>query len=158
MFSPATAAAQLMHAPRVLKVQVIAPPTLNLLNDNRLNEAFVARVRETFNRCGFPVPIEATRPVEDASKIPHLLTIKVAAWKMDHSGNFDCTFTANLKAPQRSLDLGVFSNTTIHWRGGIAADGISTPVVEANNEAFEQLCAEVSGYFGLPSLITELSA
>ena len=158
MVSPAKATAQLMSAPKDLKIQVIAPPTLNLLNDNRLTEAFISRVREAFNRSGFPIQIQAIRPVEDAAKVPYTLTIKVAAWKLDPAGDIDCTFTATLKTPQRTQDLSVFSNTTVQWRGSIDRLGASNPIVNVNNEAFYELCNEICASFGQPHMTIELSA
>ena len=113
VFLPGCATPPKVEVPGTLKVQVYVPPSWNLLLDDRIAEAFTDRVADVFHRSGFGFPIENVRTVEDPAKEPYLLTIRLTDWRITHLGNIDCTFTAQLKTPQSSGNLGVYTNTSM---------------------------------------------
>lgn len=140
---PACATTQRPEIPGTLKVQVNVPPSWSVLVDDRVSEAFVDRVREVFVRSGFDRPVEEVRYVEDASKLPYLLTINLTDWRINRVGAIDCTFSASLQTPRGTRQLGFYSNTTMRWFGGPGRFGLSRSFEEAAEGAVHQLCDDV---------------
>ncbi len=144
MILPAGAATPVAPEATQLKVQVIAPPTWNLLIDDKVSEALVARVREVFSRAGFALPVDELRPMESPSKVPYLLTLNLTEWRINRVGNIDCTFTANLKTPRGTRELGIYSNTTMQWLGGRGRFGLSQGFVAAAEGALRDLSTDLA--------------
>lgn len=131
------------EVPGTLKVTVNVPPTWNMLIDDRVSEAFTDRVRDVFYRAGFDRPVEELRYVEDPSKVPYLLTINLLDWRINRIGNIDCTFGATLQTPRGTRDLGLYTNTTMRWFGGIGRWGLARSFEEAAEGAIRSLCDAV---------------
>jgi len=123
-----------------------------MLLDDRISEAFVDRVREVFYRAGFDRPVEEIRLVEDAEKMPYLLTINLTDWRINRIGNIDCTFTANLRTPVGTKDLGVYTNTTMRWLSGPGRWGLAQSFEDAAEGAIRELCDAVMKSELLPNL------
>lgn len=141
-----------VEVPGALKVQVNVPPSWNLLLDDRISDAFVDRVRESFQRSGFSRPVEEVRYVEDPAKVPYLLTINLTDWRITRIGNVDCTFTANLKTPEGTRQLGIYTNTTMRWLTGPGRFGLSRSFDEAAEGAIRNLCQDIAATELLPDL------
>jgi hypothetical protein len=135
-----------------LKVHVNVPPSWNLLLDDRISEAFVDRVRDVFYRSGFDRPVEQVRSVEDPGKQPYLLTINLAEWRINRVGNIDCTFTAELKTPRGTKNLGVYTNTSMRWLEGVGRWGLARSFGDAAEGAIGDLCEAVAKSELLPGL------
>jgi hypothetical protein len=136
----------------VLKVTVNIPPSWNMLLDDRISEAFVDRVREVFYRAGFDRPVEEVRSVEEPEKQPYLLTINLTDWRINRIGNIECTFTADLRTPQGSKNLGVYTNTTMRWLSGPGRWGLARSFEDAAEGAIRDLCTAVAKSELLPGL------
>lgn len=149
---PACATLPQPEVPGTLKVTVNVPPSWNLLVDDRVAEAFTDRVREVFHRAGFDRPVEEVRYVEDPAKVPLLLTINLHTWRINRLGNIDCTFSASLKTPRGTRDLGLYANTTTRWFGGIGRWGWARSFEEAAEGAIHNLCDAVAKSELLPGL------
>lgn len=141
---PACATTQSPETPDALKVLVNVPPNWNMLLDDRVSEAFTDRVREVFYRAGFDRPVEEMRSVEDPAKVPYLLTIHLTEWRINRAGNIDCTFNASLQTPRGTRDLGLYTNTTMRWFGGIGRWGLARSFEEAAEGAIHDLCDAVA--------------
>ena len=133
-----------------LKVQVIVPPTWNLLIDDKVSEALVDRVRDVFYQAGFTQPVDELRRVEDPSKVPYLLTIHLTEWRINRIGLIDCTFTANLKTPRGTRDLGLYTNTSMQWLDGPGRFGLSRAFVETAEGALRTLYTHLANCDLLP--------
>jgi len=137
------ATTQQPEVPGTLKVAVNVPPTWNILLDDRISEAFTDRVRDVFHNAGFDRPVEEVRYPEDSEKLPYLLTINLVEWRINRIGNIDCTFSASLRTPQGTRDLGLYTNTTMRWFGGIGRWGLARSFEEAAEGAIHDLCDKV---------------
>lgn len=139
----ACATTQKPEVPGTLKVTVNVPPTWNVLLDDRVSEAFADRVRDVFYRAGFDRPVEELRYVEDPAKVPYLLTINLLDWRINRIGNIDCTFAATLKSPRGTRELGMYTNTSMRWFGGIGRWGLARSFEDAAEGAVRDLCDAV---------------
>lgn len=144
MFLSARAATRPVTDADALKVQVIVPPTWNLLIDDKVSEALVERMRDVFYRAGFTRPLEEVRSFEIPSKVPYLLTINLTEWRINRVGNIDCTFTANLKTPRGTRELGQYTNTTMQWLDGRGRFGLSRAFVDAAEGALRDLYTDLA--------------
>jgi hypothetical protein len=159
---PARAATPSAPVPGTLKVQVIVPPTWNTLVDDHISAGLVDRVRDVFYRAGFDRPIEEVRYVEDPAKDEYLLTINLVDWRMNRIGNVDCTFSASLRTPRGTRDLGLYNNTSMLWFRGLGRFGLSQSFDEAAEGAIRDLCiavqkSELLPDFRRPEVISALS-
>ncbi len=134
-----------------LKVQVIVPPTWNLLIDDKVSESLVDRVRDVFYRAGFTMPVSELRLPEDPSKVPCLLTINLTEWRINRIGNIDCACTASLKTPRGTRELGLYTNTTMQWLDGPGRFGLSRSFVEAAEGALRTLYTDLAHSDLLPN-------
>lgn len=152
MSSPLARAAN-PSAPKTdaLKVQVIVPPTWNLLSDDKVGEALADRVRDVLYRAGFTLPVSELRLVEDPSKVPYLLTINLTEWRINRIGGIDCSFTASLKTPRGSRELGLYPNATTQWLDAPGRFGLSRKFVEAAEGALRTLCTDLANSELLPN-------
>lgn len=148
----ACATTQQPEVPGTLKVTVNVPPSWNLLLDERISEAFTDQVRDAFYRAGFDRPVQEVRSVEDPAKAPYLLTVNLVEWRINRIGNIDCTFSATLKTPRGTRDLGLYTNTTMRWFGGIGRWGLARSFEDAAEGAIRDLCAAVAKSELLPGL------
>lgn len=146
------ATTQPSEVPGTLKVAVNVPPSWNMLLDDRVSEAFTDQVREVFRRAGFDRPVQEVRYPEDPEKLPYLLTINLVDWRINRIGNIDCTFSATLETPRGKHDLGLYTNTTMLWFGGIGRWGLARSFEEAAEGAIHNLCEAVAKSELLPGL------
>lgn len=95
-----------------VNVMVNLPPTTSLIYADRIADVFTDEVRHVFRQAGFARPIENIRYVDDPTA-PNLLTINLMEWRFDRLGNITCTFTADLKTPRGTRNLGVYTDTSL---------------------------------------------
>lgn len=127
-----------------LKVQVNVPPSWDPLLDDDIAAAFTDQVREIFQRAGHRHPVEELRSVEDPAKAPYLLTVNLTEWRINRAGNIACTFGATLRTPQGERDLGLYTNTTMRWIGGLGRWGLARSFEEAAVGAIRNLCDTIA--------------
>jgi len=99
--------------PPRLQLTVGVPPSMSILRDEEISEAFAYRVSSILKEQGLRGRI---RYVDDWEKpVPDIpvLAIELREWRVDRSGFVDCTFTASINTPAGSRRLGVFTGTSI---------------------------------------------
>jgi hypothetical protein len=67
------------------------------------------------------------------------LTINLSEWRMNHIGNIDCTFTANLQTDKTTRHLGIFSGMSFRWMSGPGRFGLADAFGDAAEDAARQL-------------------
>jgi hypothetical protein len=125
--------------PGTLQVQINIPPSWRPLLEDRVSEAFASYVIDVFRRQGYQGDITEVRWYEEPSPGCCLLTINLTEWRMNHIGNIDCTFTANLQTEQANRHLGIFSGMSFRWMSGPGRFGLSDAFGEAAEDGIRQL-------------------
>lgn len=140
--------------PSALRVHVNVPPSWNMLIEDRVSMAFADVVRDVFHRQGFDRPVEEARfaSLDELDRIPYLLTINLNEWRMTRIGNIECRFTASLQTPRGTRNLGVYTNTTMRWLGGIGRFGLARSFEEAADGAITDMCRDIAKSELLPDL------
>jgi hypothetical protein len=80
------------------------------------------------------------------------LTINLTEWRMNHIGNIDCTFTANLQTEQTTRHLGVFSGMSFRWMSGPGRFGLADAFGDAAEDGIRQLYDAVARTELVPGL------
>lgn len=145
------AADEAPHGPS-LKVEVVTPPSWNLLMDDRVSEWFVDGVRAELARQGFEGQVDEIRYPDDPGKAPFLLTINLAEWRMSRAGFVDCTLTATLHTPDGERRLGVYHHSLPRWMGGFGRWGLQRTFEETADEVVARLCRDLVRSEMLPGL------
>jgi hypothetical protein len=140
--------------PGTLAVHVNVPPHWNIFLEDRIAEAFTDQVREVFHKAGFDKPVNEIRYFEDVDRAPYLLTINLNEWRINRVGMIECTFSADLKTPQATKHLGIYTHTTMRWIGGPGRFGLARSFEEAADGAIRDLCNDVAKTELLPGLHT----
>ena len=125
--------------PGTLQVQVNVPPSWEAMFEDQITEAFVSYIADVFRRQGYKREIAEVRWFEEPSPGCCLLTINLTEWRMNHIGNIDCTFTANLQTERAMRHLGVFSGMALRWMSGPGRFGLSDAFGDAAEDAIRQL-------------------
>jgi len=103
--------AQDTRPPR-LQVTVNVPPTMSILHDEEIAEAFAYRVASILHEEGFRGRIGIVDGDPLFPNVP-VLAINLLEWRVDRIGNVDCTFGAELQSPRGNHRLGMFSGTAM---------------------------------------------
>lgn len=103
--------------PPVLKVEVKAPVSWNLLPTDRFPECFAASLSDALTRQGLSLPVTELRSIENPAKVPYLLRVEITEWRIADAGDIACTFSARLKTPAGERRLGEYSAT--RWAPGV---------------------------------------
>lgn len=125
--------------PGTLQVQVNVPPSWQPMFEDRVTEAFVSYIYDIFRRQGFKGEIVEVRWHDEPSPGCCLLTINLTEWRMNHIGNIDCMFTANLQTQNATRHLGIFSGMAFRWMSGPGRFGLSDAFGDAAEDAIRQL-------------------
>jgi hypothetical protein len=140
--------------PGTLQVQVIVPPTWQPMFEDRITEAFVSNLIDVFRRQGYKGEIVEVRWFEEPSAGCCLLTINLTEWRMNHIGNIDCMFTANLQTGRATRHLGIFSGMAFRWMSGPGRFGLSDAFEDAAEDAVRQLYFSLAKTELVPGLRT----
>lgn len=125
--------------PGTLQVQVNVPPSWQPMFEDRITEAFVSNMIDVFRRQGYKGEIAEVRWFEEPSPGCCLLTINLTEWRMNHVGNLDCMFTANLQTDRAIRHLGIFSGMAFRWMSGPGRFGLADAFEDAAEDAIRQL-------------------
>lgn len=107
--------------------------------EDRVTEAFVSYIADVFRRQGYKGDIAEVRWHEEPSPGCCLLTINLTEWRMNHIGNIDCTFTANLQTERTTRHLGVFTGMAFRWMSGPGRFGLADSFEDAAEDAIRSL-------------------
>ena len=109
-----------------------------MLEDD-ITDAFVSYIIDVVRRQGYKGEIAEVRWFEEPSPGCCLLTINLTEWRMNHIGNIDCTFTANLQTDRATRHLGIFSGMAFRWMSGPGRFGLADAFGDAAEDAIRQL-------------------
>jgi hypothetical protein len=125
--------------PGTLQVQINIPPTWRPLLEDDVAEAFASYIFDEFRRQGYRGEIKEVRSYEEPSPGCWLLSINLTEWRMNHLGNIDCTFTANIQSERASRHLGIFSGMSFRFMSGPGRFGLADAFGDAAEDAIRQL-------------------
>ncbi len=132
-----------VQSPETVNVLVNLPPTASLIYADRIADAFTDEVRHVFYQAGFTRPIENIRYVDKPGDASQLLTINLMDWRFDPLGNIECTFTAELKTPRGTRNLGVYTDTSLRISRSFGPWGVADAFEEAAQGAIADLVRAV---------------
>jgi hypothetical protein len=138
--------------PGTLQVQINIPPSWRPMLEDRISEAFASYIFDVFRRQGYQGDITEVRSYEQPSQGCCLLTINLTEWRMNHIGNIDCSFTANLQTERANRHLGIFSGMSFRWMSGPGRFGLSDAFGEAAEDAIRQLYDSIAKTELVPGL------
>lgn len=112
---PLKAASKKEHADRPLRLQVTVnvPVSMNTIRDDDIADAFAYRVATALHEQGFKGRVKYVDSYETPQTEVPLLEINLVEWRVDRTGNVDCTFGASLSGPLGKKNLGLFSGTSL---------------------------------------------
>ena len=99
--------------PARLQVTVGVPPSMSVLRNEEIAEAFGYRVAAFLHEQGFHGRIRYIDPWESPNPERPVLAVELQEWRVDHSGFVDCSFTAELVTAGSKQNLGMFHGTSI---------------------------------------------
>jgi hypothetical protein len=99
--------------PARLQVAVNVPPTMSILYNEEVAEAFGYRVASFLHEQGFRGRIRYLDPWDSPAAEAPVLNVSLQEWRVDRAGFVDCTFTAVLESGGARQNLGIFTGTSI---------------------------------------------
>lgn len=128
-----------VSGPNALQVQVVVPPSWRPMFEDRVSDAFVNEIADEFDRQGFNGRIGQLYPSDQPAPGTPVLTINLVEWRMDVTGNINCTFTASVQDNGMARSLGTFSGMSLRWMSGPGRFGMADSYDKAAQDAIEQL-------------------
>lgn len=128
--------------PRALTVQVNIPAAWNPIVTDRIADDFVDAMRTLLEARGYTGAVESLGYVEDAERVPYLLTINLIEWRMRRTGLIDCTLTASLQTPRGKRELGLYQHSSLHL-AGTGRFLLDRDFDEAASGALDRLCRDI---------------
>lgn len=147
---PACATVNTPEVPGTLNVHVNVPPQWNMFWNDRVTMAFVDVARDVFHNEGFERPVEEVTYFEDIERAPYLLTLNLHQWRIDRLGQVECTFTADLRTPAGTKNLGVYTHSELWGYHGPGRFGLAQSFEEAADGALRQLSEDLARTEMLP--------
>jgi len=96
-----------------LQIVVDVPPTMNILREEEVEDAFAYRVISALREQGLRGRMRYIEWGEQADPTVPALAIHLHEWRVDRTGSVDCTFNATLQTPNGNRNLGLFSGTSL---------------------------------------------
>lgn len=134
-----------------LQLQVNVPPAWRPFLDDDIAEALAGIATDTFKRRGYTGVIDF---IEEGRRVPNpdlpLLTLNLMQWRIDRTGNAECTLTADLSVPGKpKRNLGVVTQTQITWiqergRYGFRRFEVANALEDAATDAMRELFQRVA--------------
>ncbi len=125
------AAASKPAKPADLQVLVNVPPTWRPFLDDDIAEALANRLMDVFRQNGYKGDIAQVTSLDSASKDIPTIEINLTEWRIDRTGNAQCTFSAALKAAAEEKNLGLKTGMAVFWPDG-SRWGLSRRIDTAN--------------------------
>lgn len=99
--------------PTRLQIVVNVPPSMNILREEEIQDAFGYRVITALREQGLRGRLRYIESGEQPDPAVPVLTVYLNEWRVDRIGNVDCTFSASLKSAHGERNLGFFSGTSL---------------------------------------------
>lgn len=96
-----------------LQIVVEVPPTMNILREEEVEDAFAYRVITALREQGLRGRMRFIEWGDQPEPNVPVLAIFLHEWRVDRIGNVDCTFNATLQTPNGTRNLGLFSGTSL---------------------------------------------
>lgn len=96
-----------------LQLQVRVPANMNPFRSQDVEDAFGDRIATALHEQGFHGRIAVLWDTDEPNPSLPLLSIFLTEWRVDVTGNVNCTFTADLRTPVGERGLGVFTGTSM---------------------------------------------
>lgn len=136
--SPGQAVPPAVAAP-TLEVDVVVPPSWRPMFEDRVTDAFASNVADVFHTRGYRGEIKQVSSLDQPTSIAPRLTINLVEWRMNFSGNIDCTFSATLQVDRTVRHLGAFNGMSFRWMSGPGRFGAADAYNDAATDALRQL-------------------
>ncbi len=135
-----------------LQIQMRIPPSWDPFLEDDVKDAFLSQVRDVFRREGYTGTIKEVDRFEEPSAGCCLVTINLLDWRLNHTGNVDCTFTASLQTDERTRNFGIFSGMALRWMNSRGRFGLANSFEDAAEDALERLYADLAETELVPGL------
>lgn len=147
--APAADAKKPAPKPADLHVVVDVPPTWRPFLEDDIAEALFYRLKEVFGRRGYQGEIVQLTSYDAETKDAPILRLNLTEWRIDRTGNAQCTMSATLKSADGEKNLGLASGTALFWprgnRWGIHRQAETADALEdAADSAMRDLYAAVA--------------
>jgi hypothetical protein len=113
--SPAAAAPKAASKPADLQVIVDVPPTWRPFLDDDIAEALFYRLRNVFKKRGYTGEIVQLSSGDKENREIPTLRLNLTEWRLDRTGNAQCTMTASVTTPAGEKGLGLATGTALFW-------------------------------------------
>jgi hypothetical protein len=124
---------------QVLEVDVVVPPSWRPMFEDRVTDAFTSNVADVFQNRGFKGQIKQISSLDQPTSAAPRLTINLVEWRMNFTGNIDCTFSATLQVDRTVRHLGAFNGMSFRWMSGPGRFGAADAYNDAAADALRQL-------------------
>lgn len=116
--APAADAKKPAPKPADLQVMVDVPPTWRPFLEDDIAEALFYRLKEVFGRRGYQGEIAQLTTFDAEARDVPILRLNLTEWRVDRTGNAQCTMSATLKTAAGEKNLGLATGTALFWPRG----------------------------------------
>ena len=116
--APAADAKKPAPKPADLQVIVDVPPTWRPFLEDDIADALFYRLKEVFGRHGYKGEIAQLTSFDAETKDVPILRLNLTEWRVDRTGNAQCTLSAALKTTAGEKNLGLATGTALFWPRG----------------------------------------
>jgi len=103
-----------LDEPRTLQLKIELPPSADLFYERDVAELLAHQVSETFLRRGYDGRVDDVFYPDDVRGDRPVLAINLIRWQRNRAGFVDCTFTAEIRRTDGSVErLGIFTGSSI---------------------------------------------
>lgn len=107
---------EVVREPTTLQLKVELPPHFDLFYERDVAEALSQRVSEAFARRGYDGRVDDVFYKEDVKTDRPVLTLSLIRWRRNAAGFVDCTFTAEIRGTDGSIErLGIFTGSEVSF-------------------------------------------
>jgi len=116
--APAAESKKPAAKPADLQVMIDVPPTWRPFLEDDIAEALFYRLKDVFHRRGYKGEVVQITDLDREAKDVPVLRLNLTEWRLDRTGNAQCTLTAALTAATGAKNLGFASGTALFWPHG----------------------------------------
>ncbi len=116
--APAADAKKPAPKPADLKVIVDVPPTWRPFLEDDIAEAIFYRLKNVFRQRGYKGEVQQLTTFDAETKDVPTLRLNLTEWRVDRTGNAQCTLTASIKTAAGEKNLGLATGTALFWPQG----------------------------------------
>lgn len=118
VLAPAADAKKPAPKPADLQVIIDVPPTWRPFLEDDIAEALFYRLKDVFRQRGYKGELAQLTTFDAETKDVPTLRLNLTEWRVDRTGNAQCTLTASLNTAAGEKNLGLASGTALFWPQG----------------------------------------